>query len=160
MKTRQVSLLRVLSVMVLLLFAAPMMDGVLTLFQNESFDETTRRGQIALFEMVAYADHDGDPPTSLGQKAEHLLSTAWETCGKCGAKLKEVGTIGIWVAIGIAMEGGAITYVYNKQKEENRTLQERPHPIEQCIPPPDEEEEEEEDPPPDDGGNDGGNDND
>jgi hypothetical protein len=60
MKTRQMSLLRVLSVMVLLLFAAPMMDGVLTLFQSQHFGETT------FFETGAYANH-GTTPTSAGE---------------------------------------------------------------------------------------------
>lgn len=78
-KTRKTSVLRLLSVMALLLFAAPMMDGVLTLSQNESFDETTRLEQIALFETVAYA-HPSNP--SEGQTHDHEDETWTEKCGR------------------------------------------------------------------------------
>ena len=143
MKTRQMSLLRVLSVMVLLLFAAPMMDGVLTLFQSPHFSETT------FFETGAYADHD-TTPTSEGETS-HLLSTSWEACKKCATAIKEVGKYAVWAAMAIEMEGGVRRYEYQRQQDENRTLQEKPHPIEQCITPPEsppelepEEEEDEE----------------
>jgi len=136
MKTRQMSLLRILSVMVLLLFAAPMMDGVLTLFQNESFDETTRLERISLFETSAYAMHDTTATADSESHSHQIGPSRWEKCVECGKKIKEVATIGWWAINAIYLEGGGITYEWLKQREENKTLQNVPHTQEQCVTPP------------------------
>ena len=85
MKTRQMSMLRVLSVMVLLLFAAPMMDGVLTLSQSQHFGETT------IFETSVYA-HPANP--SEGDKHDHKDEKWTDACKKalCSGALL-LGTI-------------------------------------------------------------------
>ena len=140
MKTRQMSLLRVLSVMVLLLFAAPMMDGVLTLFQNESFDETT------FFETSVYAHPEN--PTD-GQEHRHKLRKFWDKCKDCSSKITEYTVYAFWIFSAGSGSGGSgqQTVQATRQADEQVVTATKECAVEVCPPPP-----------PDDGSNDGSND--
>lgn len=134
------SLLRVLSVMVLLLFAAPMMDGVLTLSQNTNFDETT------FFETSVYA-HPDEP--SLGEKHTHDLKSWWEKCKDCGTKIKKIVKVAVWAGVAVYGDGGAqVAVEMERRADEQVTRETKECAVEVCPPPP----------PPNDGGNDGSND--
>ena len=97
MKTRQMSLLRVLSVMVLLLFAAPMMDGVLTLSSNTNFGETT------FFEPSVYV-HPENP--SAGEKHTHKLREFWEKCKDCTSDITKHAVYAVWFFEAVSGSGG------------------------------------------------------
>ena len=150
MKTRQMSLLKVLSVMVLLLFAAPMMDGVLTLFQSQHLGETTfhlgettfHLGETTFFETSVYAH-----PPSVDKRHTHDLKSWWEKCKDCGSKIKKIVKIAVWVGVVIYGEGGAqVAVEAERRADEQVTRETKECAVEVCPPPPG------------DGGNDGGND--
>ena len=92
MKTKQMSLLRVLSVMVLLLFAAPMMDGVLTLFQSQHLGETT------FFEPSVYAGHNDGAPSSDNDETEHTGADQFKACARKVANCIKYAWISVYIA--------------------------------------------------------------
>ena len=125
--------------MVLLLFAAPMIDGVLTLFQNESFDETTSLNEsfdeTTFFETSVYA-HPENP--SVGEEHKHKLKEYWETC-KDGVKtINKIAVFAVWIGVATSGNGGSRqqTIEMQRQADTQSVLATKECPEEESPPPP------------------------